>query len=96
LARDDWAERLFADDHRIIRWVIDYGWLDEKALAACDFAFAKSEFVALVLGVLEEGLYLLILHLVLNAAEHDAFIIRVAHLERLADTDECLDEWLLD
>ena len=90
------TERFVGHDERVVRRVVDDGRLHEETGGAGDLVGAEGEFVALVFGVLEEGLDFFVLHLVLDWAEHDAFFVRVAYFEALGYAGEGFEEGLVD
>ena len=95
LSWNNWAEWLLLDDAAVVWRVVDDGWLDVEALAGCDVWLANGELVALLLGVLEEALDLLILHLVLDWSEQRARV-RSADLDRLGELDHLLEHLVVD
>ncbi len=90
------TEWLLGDNPRVIRWVIDDGWLDEVALALVDLICAHSELVAVLFTVLEELLHFLILHFVLDRADHDALLVALTNLDTLSEVHHSLEEGLID
>jgi hypothetical protein len=72
LGGHDGAEGLLGDDAAVVGRVVDDGGLDEVALALGGGVLADGELVAVLLGVREELLDLLVLHLVLDGAEQRA------------------------
>jgi hypothetical protein len=95
LGGDDGAEGLLGDDAAVVGRVVDDGRLDEEALLGGGGVLANSELVAVLLGVREELLDLLVLHLVLDGAEERAGL-GVADLDSLSEVDHLLDELGVD
>ena len=89
LGGHDGAEGLLGNDAAVVGRVVDDGGLDEVALVRGGGVLADGELVAVLLGVGEELLDLLILHLVLNGAEQGARL-GVADLDRLGEVDHLL------
>jgi len=95
LGGHDGAEGLFGDDAAVVRRVVDNSRLDKEALLGRGGVLANSELVAVLLGVREELLDLLVLHLVLNGAEEGAGV-GAADLDGLGEVDHLLDELGVD
>jgi hypothetical protein len=95
LGGDDGAERLLGDDAAVVGRVVDDGRLDEEALLGGGGVLANSELIAVLAGVLEELLDLLVLHLVLHGAEQGAGL-GVADLDGLGEVDHLLEEFGVD
>jgi len=95
LGGHDGAEGLLSDDTAIVGRVVNDGGLNEVTLALGGGVLADGELVAVLLGVLEELLDLLVLHLVLDRAEQGAGL-RVANLDGLGEVDHLLEELLVD
>lgn len=87
---------LFGDDFGVAGRVVDDGWLDEKPLARFDHVGTGGEFVPVRLAVREELRHLFVLHLVLDRAQHHAFVLARAHFERLGEFHHRLHEGLVD
>lgn len=49
LGRNNWTKRLFLDDHRVVRRIVDDGWLDEKTFARSNVWLTNGELVTLAL-----------------------------------------------
>ena len=95
LGGHDGAEGLLSDDAAVVGRVVDDGRLDEEALALGGGVLADGELVAVLLGVREELLDLLVLHLVLDGAEQRAGL-GVTDLDGLGEVDHLLEELLVD
>lgn len=95
LGGDDGAEGLLGDDAAVVGRVVDDGRLDEEALLGGWSLLANGELVALLTGVLEELLNLLVLHLVLHGAEEGAGV-GVADLDGLGEGDHLGEELAVD
>jgi len=87
----DQTELLLLDDLAVVGRVVDDGGLKPESILLLDICAASDEVIALVFTVLEESLDLLVLHLVLDGAEHGTFVVRVANLEASSDLDHCVD-----
>lgn len=97
--RLDWknkTELLFLNDLAVVRRVVNDGRLEPETGLVFDIGAAGSELVALVLAVLEEGLDLLILHLVLNGAKHDALFVGCADLQTGCSLGHCVNHRSVD
>lgn len=95
LGGDDGAEGLLGDDAAVVGGVVDDGRLDEEALLGGGSFLADGELVALLAGILEELLDLLVLHLVLDGAEEGAGV-GVADLNGLGEVDHLGEELGID
>jgi hypothetical protein len=95
LGGNDGAERLLGDDAAVVGRVVDDGRLDEEALLSGGGVLADGELVAVLLGVREELLDLLVLHLVLDGAEQGAGL-GVADLDGLGEVDHLGEELGVD
>ena len=85
------TELLLLDDLAVVGRVVNDGRLEPEAILLLNISTASNEVIALVLAVLEEGLDLLILHLVLDGAEHGALLVGSADLEAGGDLGHCVD-----
>ena len=96
LARNNETKLLFLDDLAVVGRVVDNGRLEPEALLLLDISTAGNEVVALVLAVLEESLDLLVLHLVLDGAEHGTLLVGSTDLEAGGDLGHCVDHGSVD
>jgi hypothetical protein len=95
LSWHNWSERLFLDDTAVVWRVIDDSWLDEETLAVADVCRTNGELVALVFGILEHVLDLLVLHLVLDGSKERARLW-VADLDGLGELNHGLEHLIVD
>lgn len=96
LDRQDQAELLLLDNLAVVRRVVDNGRLDPEAIFLFNLAATGNEVVALGLAVLEEGLDLLILHLVLDGAQHGTVLVGGADLKAGGNLGHCVDHGSVD
>lgn len=91
------TERLLDHDLQLVRGIVDDGRLDHKVVAVLDLGAAKGEFIPVVVGVQEELLDDVVLHLVLHGTEQVARVGRGrTDLPRLHDLGQRLQELLVD
>jgi hypothetical protein len=95
LGGDDGTERLLGDDTTVVGRVVNDGRLDEEALLGGGGVLADGELVAVLLGVREKLLDLLVLHLVLDGAEEGAGL-GVTNLDGLGEVDHLGEELGVD
>lgn len=96
LDRKNKTELLFLDDLAVVGRVVDDGGLKPETVLRLDISAAGDEVVALVLAVLEESLDLLVLHLVLDGAEHGTLLVGSTDLEAGGDLGHCVDHGSVD
>lgn len=90
------TEGFLGDDFGVVGRVVDDGRLDEIPFARFDHVGTGSEFVSVLLAVLEELRHLFVLHLVLDRAQHHAFLLAGTHFEAFGKLDHRLDKGLVD
>ncbi len=90
------TKRLLGDDARVVGRVVDDRRLDEVAGTLFDLLGADGELVTVLLAVLEELLYLLVLHFVLDGPDQDTGLVARADLDALGEGDHGFQEGLVD
>lgn len=94
-----WGKRtewFLGDDFGVVGRIVDDGRLDEKPFARFHHVRTGSEFVSVLLAVLEELRHFFVLHLVLDRAQHHAFLLACTHFEALGEFDHRLYKGLVD
>ena len=90
------TERFLLDDSRLVRWIVNDRRLDKVALRLLYIRHANCKFVALRLGVCEKVLDLIVLHRVLDGANHDSLFVARADFEALGEVYHCINERPVD
>jgi len=90
------TEWLLLDNTAVTGWVVDDGRLHKVPLCRLNIVWSRGEFVSVFLAVLEKALDTLVLHVVLDRAEHHTLLVRCADLEVLGELGHLGDEGLVD